>query len=80
MEIKWQKQCVSLHHCICTKMYQMSALSTFKSLKLMDQVKRASDDALDQIQSNGFHLDQPDRTLKSLENCAKQARSFVFSF
>lgn len=41
---------------------------TFKSLKRMDQVKSA----WDQIQSNGFYLAQPARTLKSQENCAKK--------
>lgn len=38
----------------------------------MEQFKRAQGDACDQIQSNGFHLDQPDRTLKSQEKCAKK--------
>lgn len=47
-------------------------------LKLMDQVKKAADDALDQFQSNGFHLDQTVRTRKSRENCAKkQERQFL---
>lgn len=33
---------------------------TFVLLKLMDQVKRAADDARDQLQANGSHLDTQD--------------------
>lgn len=49
-------------------------------LKLMDQVKRAADDALDQFQSNGFHLDQTSQDTKKSGELCKEARETISSF
>lgn len=43
----------------------------------MDEVKRAADDARDQLQSNGFHLDP---TLKSQDNSAKEQEGQFLPF